>query len=114
MKLLKLVSSALLFMTLALPAFSQSGPPAPSSGIWAIIDTNYTVGTSTLNVTKARITLQNTTVNKTTGVQFRVFYDKIAFHSKSKPIECFLKTQNFLIPTFVQPDGINLCYFKLR
>lgn len=83
MKLLKLVSSALLFMTLALPAFSQSGPPAPSSGIWAIIDTNYTVGTHTLGVTKAKLTLQNTTTSKITGVQFRVFYDKNAFSSAS-------------------------------
>ena len=83
MKLLKLISSTLLFITLALPAFSQTGPPAPSSGIWAIIDTNYTVGTNTLNVTKAKITLQNTTSNKTTGVQFRVFYDKTAFASAS-------------------------------
>jgi len=83
MKLLKLVSSLLLFATLALPAFSQSGPPAPSSGIWAIIDTNYTVGTHTLGVTKAKLTLQNTTANKITGVQFRVFYDKNAFASAS-------------------------------
>lgn len=70
-------------MTLALPAFSQTGPPAPSSGIWAIIDTNYTVGTHTLGVTKAKLTLQNTTANKITGVQFRVFYDKNAFASAS-------------------------------
>ena len=83
MKLLKFISSALLLMTLALPAFSQTGPPAPSSGIWAIIDTNYTVGTNTLGVTKAKLTLQNTTANKITGVQFRVFYDKIAFSSAS-------------------------------
>jgi hypothetical protein len=83
MKLLKLISSTLLFITLALPVFSQTGPPAPSSGIWAIIDTNYTVGTNTLNVTKARITLKNTTSSKTTGVQFRVFYDKTAFASAS-------------------------------
>jgi hypothetical protein len=83
MKLLKLVSSLLLFTTLALPAFSQSGPPAPSSGIWAIIDTNYTVGTHTLGVTKAKLTLQNTTTSKITGVQFRVFYDKNAFSSAS-------------------------------
>ena len=83
MKLLKLVSSSLLFMILSLPVFSQTAPPAPSSGIWAIIDTNYTVGTNTLNVTKAKITLQNTTSNKTTGVQFRVFYDKTAFASAS-------------------------------
>ena len=83
MKLLKLISSTLLFITLALPVFSQTGPPAPSSGIWAIIDTSYAVGTNTLNVTKAKITLKNTTSSKTTGVQFRVFYDKNAFASAS-------------------------------
>lgn len=83
MKLLKLISSTLLFITLALPVFSQTGPPAPSSGIWAIIDTNYTVGTHTLGVTKAKITLKNTTASKTTGVQFRVFYDTNAFASAS-------------------------------
>jgi hypothetical protein len=83
MKLLKLISSTLLFITLALPVFSQTGPPAPSSGIWAIIDTNYTVGTHTLGVTKAKLTLQNTTTSKITGVQFRVFYDKNAFSSAS-------------------------------
>ncbi len=83
MKLLKMLGSLTLFLTLALPVFSQTGPPAPSSGIWAIIDTNYTVGTHTLGITKAKLTLQNTTANKITGVQFRVFYDKIAFSSAS-------------------------------
>ena len=83
MKIFKLISSIALLLAVSLPAFSQTAPPAPSSGIWAIIDTNYTVGTSTLNVTKARLTLQNTTTNKTTGVQFRVFYDNVAFSSAS-------------------------------
>jgi hypothetical protein len=67
------------FMTLTLDLFSQSGPPAPSPGIWAIIDTNYTVGTTAQGITTARITSKNTTLTKYTGVQFRVFYDKIAF-----------------------------------
>jgi len=83
MKLLKLLGSLMLFLTLSLPAFSQSGPPAPSSGIWAIIDTNYTVGTHTLGYTNAKITLQNTTANLTTGVQFRFFYDNTAFSASS-------------------------------
>lgn len=83
MKLLKMLGSVMLLLTLALPVFSQTGPPAPSNGIWAIIDTNYTVGTHTLGITKAKLTLQNTTANKITGVQFRVFYDKIAFSSAS-------------------------------
>ena len=67
------------FMTLTLDLFSQSGPPAPSTGIWAIIDTNYTVGTTAQGITTAKITSKNTTLTKYTGIQFRVFYDKIAF-----------------------------------
>jgi hypothetical protein len=67
------------FMTLTLNLFSQSGPPAPSTGIWAIIDTNYTVGTTTQGITNSRVTLKNTTLTKYTAVQFRVFYDNVAF-----------------------------------
>ena len=63
--------------------FAQSGPPAPSAGIWALIDTNYTVGTSTAGISQAKITLKNTTSTLYTGVQFRVFYDKNAFSSAS-------------------------------
>lgn len=59
--------------------YAQSGPPAPSSGAWMIIDTTYTVGTSLIGTTKARITYKNTTSTLVTGFQFRVFYDKTAF-----------------------------------
>jgi hypothetical protein len=48
-----------------------------------LIDTSYTVGTTTQGVTKARLTLKNTTATKVTGVQFRVFYDKTAFTNAS-------------------------------
>jgi hypothetical protein len=69
----------MLLLFLPIVAFSQTGPPAPSAGTWAIIDTNYQVGTTTAGVTHAKLTLQNTTVTNTVGIQFRVFYDKIAF-----------------------------------
>lgn len=59
--------------------YGQTGPAAPSNGIWALIDTAYNVGTTTQGFTKARVTLKNTTTTKVTGVQFRVFYDKVAF-----------------------------------
>lgn len=59
--------------------YGQTGPAAPSNGIWALIDTTYNVGTTTQGFTKARVTLKNTTTTKLTGVQFRVFYDKVAF-----------------------------------
>ena len=63
--------------------FAQSGPPAPSSGNWVIIDTNYIVGTTTAGHSFAKITLKNTTPTLVAGVQFRVFYDKNAFSAAS-------------------------------
>jgi hypothetical protein len=83
MKILKFLSVLLLMTTFVTTAMAQSGPPAPSNGIWAIIDTNYTVGTSIQGNTTAKLTLQNTTSSKITGVQFRVFYDNSAFASAS-------------------------------
>lgn len=78
----------LLLLTLislvSLSTFAQTGPPAPgTSDIYAILDTNYTVGSYTLGQSKARITLQNPTTTKYAGVQFRVFYDKNAFSNAS-------------------------------
>jgi hypothetical protein len=73
----------LLFLLVSVNILAQSGPPAPSSGIWAIIDTNYTVGPTSLGHTAAKLTLKNTTLTKYTGVQFRVFYDKVAFTNAS-------------------------------
>lgn len=63
----------------ATSTYAQTGPPAPSSGAWVIIDTNYTVGSSLIGQTKARITYKNNTSTLVTGLQFRVFYDKTAF-----------------------------------
>jgi hypothetical protein len=71
--------AVLLMVMLPLIGFSQTGPVAPGTGIYAIIDTSYQVGTSIQGETKARITLQNTTNTLTTGLQFRVFYDNVAF-----------------------------------
>ena len=76
MKTLKLLIISLLA---CINLNGQTGPAAPSSGIWALIDTTYNVGTTTQGFTKARVTLKNTTTTKVTGVQFRVFYDKVAF-----------------------------------
>jgi hypothetical protein len=54
-------------------------PVAPSNGLWGIIASQYQVGTTTQGTTDAKITLQNTTLTKFAGVQFRVFYDNVAF-----------------------------------
>jgi|DEB19_MinimDraft_3_1074340.scaffolds.fasta_scaffold21329_1 hypothetical protein len=80
---MKTLTRVLLAFILSIPvlSYSQIGPPAPSPGIWAIIDTNYNVGTANQGYTTAKITLKNTTVSKITGTQFRVFYDNTAFSS---------------------------------
>ena len=73
-----------LISLVTLNSFAQTAPPAPgTSDIYAILDTNYTVGSYTLGQSKARITLQNPTTTKYAGVQFRVFYDKNAFSNAS-------------------------------
>jgi hypothetical protein len=64
---------------MTLSAYSQTTPPAPSSGRWVIVDTNYTVATSNIGVTKANLYYRNNTSTKITGMQFRVWYDRIAF-----------------------------------
>jgi hypothetical protein len=77
MNLLKWAIFAFTFITSTI-AFSQV-PAAPSNGLWGIIASQYQVGTTAQGNTTAKITLQNTTLTKFAGVQFRVFYDKIAF-----------------------------------
>lgn len=69
----------LLVSILTFSAFSQTTPPAPGTGKWIIVDTNYTVGTTTVGTTKADLYYRNTTNQKITGMQFRVWYDKTAF-----------------------------------
>ena len=82
---MKQILTTLVCLLLLVPVISwaQSGPPAPGTGIYAILDTTYKVGTFTQGLSKARITLKNTTATKYTAVQFRVFYDKNAFSNAS-------------------------------
>jgi hypothetical protein len=74
-KLLLLMVASLL----ALSAYSQTTPPAPGSGRWIIVDTNYTVAAANIGVTKANLYYRNNTSTKITGMQFRVWYDRTAF-----------------------------------
>ena len=82
---MKKIKLTLLLFLVALTStfFSQNGPAAPSSGIWALIDSSYQVGATAQGTTAAKITLKNTTQSKYTGVQFRVFYDVNAFRNAS-------------------------------
>jgi hypothetical protein len=75
-KLLKVLFTFLLFTPLFV--FGQV-PAAPSNGLWGIIASQYQVGSTAQGTTQAKITLQNTTLTKFAGVQFRVFYDNVAF-----------------------------------
>lgn len=84
MKNLKALFGAIIFMFgFVAPTFAQTGPPAPSNGVWLLIDTNYNIGSSIDGFTNARLTFKNTTASAVTAVQFRVFYDKNAFSQAS-------------------------------
>jgi len=77
MKQLRSLLFGLLFL---LPFIGKAQvPAAPSNGLWGIIASQYQVGTTAQGTTDAKITLQNTTLTKFAGVQFRVFYDNVAF-----------------------------------
>ena len=77
MSYLKRVLVSLVFL---LPFIGNAQvPAAPSNGLWGIIASQYQVGTTAQGNTQAKITLQNTTLTKFAGVQFRVFYDNVAF-----------------------------------
>ena len=77
MKQLKGLLFGLLFL---LPFIGKAQVPvAPSNGVWGIIDAQYQVGSTAQGNTTAKVTLQNTTLTKYAGIQFRLFYDNTAF-----------------------------------
>lgn len=85
---------ALTLLVAAIPLFSQSIPPAPSSGHWLIVDTTYEVGTSSLGTTEADLYFRNNTTEKITGLQFRVFYDKVAFSGSEPTVSLLYNSSN--------------------
>lgn len=77
---MKQIRSLLFGLLFLLPFIGKAQvPAAPSNGLWGIIAAQYQVGTTAQGTTDAKITLQNTTLTKFAGVQFRVFYDNVAF-----------------------------------
>ena len=68
-----------LLLSIPFIGISQTVPQAPSNGVWGIIASQYQVGTTAQGNTTAKVTLQNTTLTKYAGVQFRLFYDNTAF-----------------------------------
>jgi hypothetical protein len=74
---------ALVLALLAVTGYAQT--TAPSTGNWVIVDSSYNVGPQSQGFTLANLYYDNTTTNKIAGLQFRVFYDKVAFGG-AKPI----------------------------
>jgi hypothetical protein len=60
--------------------FAQTGPTAPSAGVYVLVDTSYQVGTVAADSTVAKLYYHNNTSSLITGMQFRVWYDNAAFN----------------------------------
>lgn len=74
---------------LSLPVFAQKTVPGPSTGTWVLIDTTYKLGSFKDGKTEMPLYFHNSTSSKITGVQFRIFFDTVAFDS---PIVTSLNT----------------------
>lgn len=68
-----------LFLLCSFSTFAQICPTAPGTGVYVMFDSTYPVGTITAGETHVRMCYANTTSTKVSGVQFRVWYDKVAF-----------------------------------
>ena len=97
-----LLALALLFTTVA---FSQT-LPAPSNGHWVILDTTYTVGTSAAGTTEADLYYTNQAGKKITGLQFRVWYDNVAFNGAIPTVALkYSATDQYMQYVVNQTDG---------
>jgi len=75
-KLISILLTAVFYLGLS----AQSATTSPGTGHWVVIDSGYKVETYTTGKTVAPLYFYNTsTINKITGLQFRVFYDNTAF-----------------------------------
>ena len=68
-----------LFLLCSTSTFAQTCPTAPGTGVYVMFDSTYPVGSITAGETHVRMCYANTTSTKVSGVQFRVWYDKVAF-----------------------------------
>jgi len=76
---MKKILSILALILCFLPAFAQKTVPGPSTGTWILIDTTYKLGSFKEGKTEMPMYFHNTTNSKITGVQFRIFFDTVAF-----------------------------------
>lgn len=76
---MKKILSILALILCFLPAFAQKTVPGPSTGTWILIDTTYKLGSFKEGKTEMPMYFHNSTNSKITGVQFRIFFDTVAF-----------------------------------
>jgi len=88
----------ILFILVALLPFlvkSQTIPAAPGTGHYVIIDTGYNVGPTATGTTTATLYFRNsTTSDKITGMQFRIWYDSLAFNGASPTVSLLYSSAN--------------------
>ena len=97
-----LLTLTLLFTTVI---FGQT-LPAPSNGHWVILDTTYTVGTTTTGTTEADLYYTNQAGKKITGLQFRVWYDNVAFNGAAPTVALkYSATDQYMQYVVNQTDG---------
>jgi hypothetical protein len=82
MKLLKFIGILLISMTIGFKSFGQV-PTAPGPGTWVLLQDNLALGSTVQGNTKTKIYFENNLSTLVTGVQFRVFYDNMAFSEAS-------------------------------
>ena len=66
--------------------FAQTGPTAPSAGVYVLVDTTYQIGTVAEDTTVVKLYYHNNTSSLITGMQFRVWYDNAAFNGAAPEV----------------------------
>ena len=74
----KIFIASLLFV-MSVAGFSQTCPTPTSTGVFVTLDSSYQLAQSSVGFTNVGLCYYNNTSTSITAVQFRVFYDKLAF-----------------------------------
>jgi len=65
---------------------AQTGPIPPATGIYLLVDTSYQIGTIIEDSTVVKLYYQNNTNSSIVGLQFRVWYDNLAFNGAAPEV----------------------------
>jgi hypothetical protein len=88
---MKKLLTAVTVLFMSAMSFAQT-LPTPSSGVWALIDTSYNIGSVSAGETKAKIYYGNSTTSKITALQFRIAYDRNAFDGGTPIVSLLLNS----------------------